>query len=208
LHTLVPGWLCQSCFEMCNIEHGPWTCASHRVVVLLCRWLSRRFSALWINPDDLAEEGLLLSRHMLFDHFPDRALDIIQRTLRDIEDSQHSLHDASDAERSYTAPCTQSVSYVQQNYHTGQAGHCPPNADMLAPHVMTPHSQTAPDVRDTEVSVSMPAVGSLAPPSTRSRKPQSAAALQQVSAGGVEINVAMSSASALSRVSSSGMIGL
>eukprot|EP00892_Ulva_mutabilis_P011439 jgi/Ulvmu1/8668/UM047_0006.1 len=46
----------------------------------------RNYSALWITAEDLQREGLLLSRHMLLDHFPDRALNILRRTARQLED--------------------------------------------------------------------------------------------------------------------------
>jgi hypothetical protein len=184
-------------------------------LVLLCRWSRRRFSPLWIHADDLAEEGLLLSRHMLLDHFPDRALSIIQSALTDVDDNGHSPHNASHTERTYTAPHTQSVTYSQQNYHTGHAA-CPP--DLSSAHVGSgstplpplppPRAQTLPASIDTEISVSMPAAGLLAPASARSRKAQSVAVQQQVAAGGLEVDVVMSSTSALSRVSSGGMIGL
>lgn len=50
-----------------------------------CRQHERNYRALWITADDLQSEGLLLSRHMLLDHFPDRALNILRRTLRQLE---------------------------------------------------------------------------------------------------------------------------
>lgn len=50
-----------------------------------CRQQDRNYSALWIAAADLQCEGLLLSRHMLLDHFPDRALAILRRTLSQLE---------------------------------------------------------------------------------------------------------------------------
>lgn len=50
-----------------------------------CRQQDRNYSALWIVAEDLQAEGMLLSRHMLLDHFPDRALAILRRTLSQLE---------------------------------------------------------------------------------------------------------------------------
>lgn len=51
-----------------------------------CRQQDRDYNALWITSDDLQAEGLLLSRHMLLDHFPDRVLNILRKTLWQLED--------------------------------------------------------------------------------------------------------------------------
>lgn len=59
-----------------------------------CRQSKRSYTALWITAEDLQGEGLLLSRHMMLDHFPDRALDILRRTLSQLE--AESLHGSGD----------------------------------------------------------------------------------------------------------------
>lgn len=152
---------------------------------------------------------------MLLDHFPDRALNIIQSTLSDLVDNPHSRHGNPDRDRTYSAPATQSVSY----HIAGAGGRTPPLADLPSVHVhlgghgmsgeMPQRAKTTPPVLDTEVlvAVEMPQAGGPTA-STRARKPAAAAAAAlQVATDSIEVDVAMSTTSALSRVSSTGAMG-
>jgi hypothetical protein len=42
-----------------------------------CRLADKRWEAIWITAKDISEEGLLLSKHMLLDHLPDRTVVVI-----------------------------------------------------------------------------------------------------------------------------------
>lgn len=46
------------------------------------RWRKRRHQAVWITPADLRREGILLSSHMMIDHFPDIVADVLQRMVQ------------------------------------------------------------------------------------------------------------------------------
>ena len=47
----------------------------------MCRISEKGYEALWVTAEDVAEEGLLLSRHMLLDHLPDRTINVLSRAL-------------------------------------------------------------------------------------------------------------------------------
>lgn len=40
----------------------------------MCRLAEKGWEAIWITAEDISEEGLLLSKHMLLDHLPDRTV--------------------------------------------------------------------------------------------------------------------------------------
>lgn len=142
---------------------------------------------------------------MLLDHFPDRALSVIQSVLSDYPDGSHG---APDGERAYSAPAAQSVTY--HSPHALHAARTPPLVDLPSVQLdslygdLPTRAMTTPAVLDAEVSMVVPTGASAA--STRARRPAAAATLH-VAAGGPEADVAMSSTSALSRVSSSGGMG-
>lgn len=46
-----------------------------------CRQEERAWEALWVRASDVAAEGLLLSKHMLLEHLPDRTLAVLSRAL-------------------------------------------------------------------------------------------------------------------------------
>lgn len=173
--------------------------------------MERRFSPLWIDPADLAQEGLILSRHMLLDHFPDRALSIIKKTVADMAENTRAYGEIhGEYNRTYSAPAIQSVSYSKHRAaYVGRAAQIGDDAPVGPICIgglgrgesgcLPPRSQTTPAVLDTDVSVG---VGPVA--SARARKPTAAL---QVSTSGIEVDIAMSSTSAMSRVSSSGALG-
>lgn len=45
-----------------------------------CRLEERTWEPVWVTAEDVAAEGLLLSKHMLLDHLPDRTVAILSRT--------------------------------------------------------------------------------------------------------------------------------
>lgn len=50
-----------------------------------CRMIQKEFEAIWVSADDIAAEGLLLSKHMFLDHLPDRTIVVLTRALRRVE---------------------------------------------------------------------------------------------------------------------------
>jgi hypothetical protein len=49
--------------------------------VFMYRWRVREHQAVWITPEDLRKEGILISNHMMFDHFPDAVTVVLQSVI-------------------------------------------------------------------------------------------------------------------------------
>jgi hypothetical protein len=46
----------------------------------------RKHQAVWITPEDLRKEGILISNHMMFDHFPDAVTVVLQSVIDQTRD--------------------------------------------------------------------------------------------------------------------------
>ena len=47
------------------------------------RWKKRAHTPVWITPRDLQEEGIIISAHMMVDHFPDVVAAALERTVHE-----------------------------------------------------------------------------------------------------------------------------
>jgi hypothetical protein len=50
-----------------------------------CSMAEKDYEAVWVTSDDVSKEGLLLSKHMLLDHLPDRTVTVLNKALQRVE---------------------------------------------------------------------------------------------------------------------------
>ena len=90
-------------------------CAVTMQSCVVCRIYHKEYEAIWVTADDVSEEGLLLSKHMLLDHLPDRTITVLSRALRRSEQQQRMQgHNGSGhTSEPPPAPATGSATGVQ-----------------------------------------------------------------------------------------------
>jgi hypothetical protein len=164
------------------------------------RMQERSYASVWIEAADLEDEGLLLSRHMLLDHFPDRALAVIELALQYMQEHGVEARGGGSPGHPLAPPTAHALRYPAA---LGESG-ADAAAASAAPDVTTGPLSARRDSRGRAGGNVAYATSTQPPPAARARKVGAGIAGSPGGAGGANGASPTGASSAVSRASASG----